>query len=218
MMLLLVDYKPRFFYWEMVVFSRKLLVLVASITLPPVTSMMSRTLSLALIVTTCLVLPGPSIFELTIVLQVLTARFRPYLSSGANTLDITTQSVSLMSIMLAQYMHATSLRSEGVIARKSATLFFVGSNIALVLLHARLIVGPLLAKTRALVAKVRSVGNGKDEPIDDDDEPTKEKCVVSPIEAIGCKDDNDEPVKASGSDQELLHVFHAKSPGSVFAL
>ena len=192
----------------MIVFSRKLLVLVASITLPPVTSMMSRTLSLALIVTTCLVLPDPSIFELTIVLQVLTARFRPYLLGDANTLDITTQSVSLMSIMLAQYMHATSLRSEGAIARKLATLFFVGSNLALTLLHARLIAGPLLAEMQALVAKMRSVGNSKDEPIGDTDESTEEKCVVLPIDATGCKDGNDKPVKASGSDQELFHVFH----------
>ena len=44
------DYKPKYFYWELTVFARKLLVLIVSIWLPPVMSMMSRTIALAMIV------------------------------------------------------------------------------------------------------------------------------------------------------------------------
>ena len=44
------EYEPKYFYWEMIVFSRKLLVLVISVWLPPATSMLTRTLALAFIV------------------------------------------------------------------------------------------------------------------------------------------------------------------------
>ena len=44
------DYEPQYFFWEMIVFARKLLVLIVSIWLPNVSSMMTRTLALSLIV------------------------------------------------------------------------------------------------------------------------------------------------------------------------
>ena len=50
-----VDYEPKYFYWEMVVFTRKLLVLVISIWFPPATSMTTRTFGLAILVCSSLV-------------------------------------------------------------------------------------------------------------------------------------------------------------------
>ena len=50
-----VDYEPKYFYWEMLVFTRKLLVLVISIWFPPATSMTTRTFWLAMLVCCSLV-------------------------------------------------------------------------------------------------------------------------------------------------------------------
>ena len=50
------DYEPKYFFWEMIVFARKLLVLIIGIWLPPVTSMMTRTLGLGITVLTSLVI------------------------------------------------------------------------------------------------------------------------------------------------------------------
>ena len=54
-MLVFVDYEPEYFYWEMIVFTRKFLVLMISIWFPPVTSMTTRTFALAVLVCCSLV-------------------------------------------------------------------------------------------------------------------------------------------------------------------
>ena len=54
-MLVFVDYEPKYFYWEMIAFTRKLLVLVISIWFPPATSMTTRTFALAVLVSCSLV-------------------------------------------------------------------------------------------------------------------------------------------------------------------
>ena len=46
------DYEPKYFWWEMLVFTRKLLMLTFSIWFPPVTSFATRALSLSFIVVT----------------------------------------------------------------------------------------------------------------------------------------------------------------------
>merc|ERR1712166_219612 len=47
---LFYDYEPAYFYWEMLTFTRKVLILVISIWFPPTTSMTTRTLWLGLLV------------------------------------------------------------------------------------------------------------------------------------------------------------------------
>ena len=93
--------------------------------------------------------------QLKMVLQVLNARFRPYLLGKADTLEIKTQVVSMVSILLAQYVHAASHYSEGMsqTGKKIATVLFLVSNAVLTLAHLRIISAPMLAKLRgALVA------------------------------------------------------------------
>ena len=84
------------------------------------------------------------------VLQVLNARFRPYILAEADTLDTVTQAVSMVSILLAQYVHATSHYSEGMsnAGKKIATVLFLVSNVVLTLVHLRIISAPLFAKLR----------------------------------------------------------------------
>merc|ERR1712086_122111 len=139
---LFYDYEPKYFYWEMVVFTRKLLVLVISIWFPPATSMTTRTFGLAILVCSSLV---------------LTARFRPYLQSQADTLDIVTQLVSMMSILVAQYVHTSKMTygDEGRDARAVGTVMFVVSNTVLLLVHAGLVAVPLWEKISASYASVR---------------------------------------------------------------
>ena len=88
-----------------------------------------------------------------------TSQFHPYLLSHANTLDVVTQSVSMVSIMLAQYVYATNLNSEGSTGQATATVTFVGSNILLILIHARLVAAPLYAQLRLAVSRAKAVGN-----------------------------------------------------------
>ena len=77
----------------------------------------------------------------------------------------------MVSILLAQYVHATqsSTQSEG--SRKAgqriATVLFLGSNLVLALVHLKLIGAPLFAKLRkalataeALASKVPTGQNG----------------------------------------------------------
>ena len=89
------------------------------------------------------------------VLQVLNTRFRPYILTEADTLDTVTQAVSMVSILLAQYVHAASHCSEVMsqTAKKVATVLFLVSNVVLTLAHLRFISAPMFAKLReALVA------------------------------------------------------------------
>ena len=98
------------------------------------------------------------------VLQVLNARFRPYILAEADTLDTVTQAVSMISILLAQYVHAASNYSEGMsnAGKKIATVLFVVSNVVITLAHLRIISPPLFAKLRkafaAAVACARDIG------------------------------------------------------------
>jgi hypothetical protein len=139
---LFYDYEPKYFYWEMLVFTRKLLVLVISIWFPPATSMTTRTFGLAILVCSSLV---------------LTARFRPYLQSQADTLDIVTQLVSMMSILVAQYVHTSKMTygDEGREARAVGTVMFAVSNTVLLVVHAFLVAVPLWEKISASYASVQ---------------------------------------------------------------
>ena len=135
-------------------------------------------------------------------LQILTTRFKPYISAKADTLDITTQSVSLLSILLAQYMHATEIINEGSTARKVSTVLFVGLNLLLILVHFRLIVTPLAAKLRAVLGQITNIVKQK-HPVEPNnlenegeanDHDTEANCKfvefsVSPIAAIVKFDD-----------------------------
>ena len=79
------------------------------------------------------------------------------LQSQADTLDIVTQLVSMMSILVAQYVHTskTTYGSEGGDARAFGTVMFVVSNTVLLVVHAVLVVVPLWKKVSASYASVR---------------------------------------------------------------
>merc|ERR1712086_141402 len=144
---LFYDYEPEFFYWEMLAFTRKFLVLVISIWFPPATSMNTRTFALGLLVCCSLA---------------LTARFRPYLQSQADTLDIVTQLVSLVSIMLAQYAYATTdaFSAEEKYGKAMATVMFVVSNTTLLVVHASLVAVPLWHAARRLQQRCQQMSAG----------------------------------------------------------
>ena len=93
----------------------------------------------------------------------LNARFRPYILPQADTLDTITQAVSMVSILLAQYVHATNHYSDGMsrAGKKLATLLFLGSNVVLTLVHLRFIGAPLFAKLRAAVCAAMNVARGE---------------------------------------------------------
>ena len=84
----------------------------------------------------------------------LNARFRPYLLAKADTLDTITQGVSMVSTLLAQYVHAASHYGEGMsnTGKKIATVLFLVSNVVLTLAHVRIISAPLFAKLREAFA------------------------------------------------------------------
>ena len=96
------------------------------------------------------------------VLQVLNARFRPYILAEADTLDTVTQAVSMVSILLAQYVHATSNYSEGMskTGKKVATVLFLVSNLVLTLAHVRFISAPLFAKVREAFVAAMACARG----------------------------------------------------------
>ena len=143
---LFYDYKPNYFFWETIVYGRKTMILITCIYLPPVNTMLTRTLAIGLVMLLSLV---------------LTSRFRPYLLEETNALDIATQSVSMVSIMMASYIHGTDTHSEGKTKRQAVTVIFVSSNLLLILLHMRHVAPPLLAKMRDAFAKVMACVCGK---------------------------------------------------------
>ena len=79
------------------------------------------------------------------------------LQSQADTLDIVTQLVSMMSILVAQYVHTSknTYGSEGGDARAFGTVMFVVSNTALLVVHAVLVAVPLWKKVSASYASVQ---------------------------------------------------------------
>lgn len=74
------------------------------------------------------------------------------LQPAADALDISTQFVSLLSIILAQYVYierySYAAASGGNNGKAVATVLFVGSNAVLLLVHLVLIGGPLWNKTK----------------------------------------------------------------------
>ena len=74
------------------------------------------------------------------------------LQPKADALDIVTQFVSLLSIILAQYVYierySYAAASGGNNGKAVATVLFVGSNAVLLLVHLFLIGGPLWDKTK----------------------------------------------------------------------
>ena len=79
------------------------------------------------------------------------------LQSQADTLDIVTQLVSMMSILVAQYVYASKLTygDEGGHARAAGTVIFAVSNMVLVVVHAALVAVPLWKKISASYASVQ---------------------------------------------------------------
>ena len=79
------------------------------------------------------------------------------LQSQADILDIVTQLVSMMSILVAQYVHTsqTTLGSEGGDARAFGTVMFVVSNTVLLVVHAVLVAVPLWKKVSAGYAAIK---------------------------------------------------------------
>ena len=79
------------------------------------------------------------------------------LQPQADTLDIVTQLVSMMSILVAQYVHTskTTYGSEGGDARAFGTVMFVVSNTVLLVAHAVLVAVPLWKKVSASYASVQ---------------------------------------------------------------
>ena len=69
-----------------------------------------------------------------------------FAQSQVDTLDIATQFVSLMSIMLAQYTYSTNKSGPG---KAVATVLFFGINLVLVIAHLSLIAVPLRDKIRS---------------------------------------------------------------------
>ena len=77
----------------------------------------------------------------------------------------------MISILLAQYVHATNHYSEGMskTGKKLATLLFLGSNVVLTLVHLRFIGAPLFAKLRAAVVAAMNVARGEPPELGVDD-------------------------------------------------
>ena len=125
------------------------------------------------------------------VLQVLNARFRPYICSKADTLDTITQAVSMVSILLAQYVEATSNYSDGMsnAGKKIATVLFLLSNVVLTLAHLRIISAPLFAKLRrafaAAVACARGIGSAETDPAEGGEVMTFDDAVTKQDGAEG---------------------------------
>ena len=79
------------------------------------------------------------------------------LQSQADTLDISTQLVSLMSIMSAQYVATSKIPfgDEGDYGKAGATVLFVVSNTMLLAVHAVLVAVPLWKKVSAAGLKLQ---------------------------------------------------------------
>ena len=79
------------------------------------------------------------------------------LQSQADTLDIVTQLVSMMSILVAQYVYTSKLTygDEGGYARAAGTVMFAVSNTVLLVVHAVMVAVPLWKKISASYASVR---------------------------------------------------------------
>ena len=96
-------------------------------------------------------------------LQALTTRFRPYISSKADLLDLITQATSMVSVLVAQYVYALDLDPQTTgNGRQAATVLFVGSNISLTALHISMIAAPLFAKVQAAYLAVTNSGPSND--------------------------------------------------------
>ena len=92
------------------------------------------------------------------------------LQSQADTLDISTQLVSLMSIMSAQYVATSKIPfgDEGDYGKAGATVLFVVSNTMLLAVHAALVAVPLWKKVSAVGLKLQehfAAGANKNIPI-----------------------------------------------------
>ena len=74
-----------------------------------------------------------------------------------DTLDIVTQLVSMMSILVAQYVHTSKLAygDEGRDVRAVGTVMFAVSNTVLLVVHAALVAVPLWEKITASYASVQ---------------------------------------------------------------
>ena len=79
------------------------------------------------------------------------------LQSRVDTLDIGTQFVSMVSILVAQYVHTskTTYGSDEGFHRAFGTVMFVVSNTVLLVVHAVLVAVPLWKKVSASYASVR---------------------------------------------------------------
>ena len=80
------------------------------------------------------------------------------LQSQADTLDIVTQLVSVLSIMLAQYAYATTdaFSAEERYGKAMATVMFVVSNTTLLVVHASLVAVPLWQQMSARCTSARA--------------------------------------------------------------
>ena len=79
------------------------------------------------------------------------------LQSRVDTLDIGTQFVSMVSILVAQYVHTskTTYGSDEGFHRAFGTVMFVVSNTVLLVVHAVLVAVPLWKKVSDSYASVR---------------------------------------------------------------
>ena len=113
----------------------------------------------------------------------------------------------MISILLAQYVHATNHCSEGMskTGKKLATLLFLGSNVVLTLVHLRFIGAPLFAKLQATVVATMNVARG---------EPPE---LVSGVDVV-CIDNVDVEVDVEVDDFELTNRGVKALPSSTEAM
>ena len=90
---------------------------------------------------------------LTMSRQVVTSRFRPYLLSEADTLDVVTQSVSISSISLAWYVYTLddSTNEQEEQGKAVATVLFTALNAGLLCFHLYIIAIPFWRSLRSAV-------------------------------------------------------------------
>ena len=94
-----------------------------------------------------------------------------FAQSQADTLDIATQFVSLMSIVLAQYTYSSKdeyhpsskgdLSSESNLGKAVATVLFFGINLVLVIAHLSLIAVPLRDQMSTKFVQVQDFYRGR---------------------------------------------------------
>ena len=117
------------------------------------------------------------------------------LQAKADTLDIVTQSVSMVSILLAQYAQSTkyAFGTEGEDGNAVATFLFVSINLVLILVHLVLIAGPLKAKVQDAWSKYFAHRFGtKDEPEMELDQASLDKEKDLEIHTNPCKTPDEE--------------------------